>query len=532
MSPDVGVAGVAEVMAEVVGGDALLRVSDPATKQKLQLPFRLTDATNGRALYFANLYRQDRRESHLCMLFQKGKCRSGARCNQVHADRDHIARIRQVFFSANGRTKEDADEPLTHQRSLEVVVSDPYNRASKIVIPFSKTKDTLGRRAFLALSRTAKPAAPLPNYDLCATFSLSGACAMGAACPQIHGSREFVRYLQEGDKPCCPYHGHSDALLNGYRNNIFMINKLGLRCPTPVNRLGITRGLTELVNPSAPLVFPCNRVCRLHQEKRCLFNEGCANLHVCREFYALFCNVTDPSAVALPDPYATPTTGTTTGTSSTNSSVVGVPVAGEAKQNQGLGVPLITEEGALPLWLLPTHVQGLPSVQRCLQSAQAASHKSGGGKATDTVPGDVPYATSEPADSPPQSPEVERHYSTDPNPPQLVEALSSQNIPPSAAPLQYASPVRAPSTTPLPAALPLPPPAQAIPRTWSEVERNAKAGTSLACGIDLQRQLGAFSSCFPWGLPRADSTSKGASQETDADFFTKREISLPPASVR
>eukprot|EP01062_Namystynia_karyoxenos_P015602 TRINITY_DN15664_c0_g1_i1.p1 TRINITY_DN15664_c0_g1~~TRINITY_DN15664_c0_g1_i1.p1 ORF type:complete len:733 (+),score=170.30 TRINITY_DN15664_c0_g1_i1:138-2201(+) len=456
-------------------------VSDPATKQKIALPFALTEHTNGRALYFENLREPGRRESHLCMLYQKSRCKSSARCNQIHADRSHIARLRAEFWEANG-VAEASDEPLAHQRRCEVVVVDPSHAASKIVVPFSKTQDTEGRRRFLEQVDRATPAAQQQDFHLCSTFMYTAKCTQGSACPNIHGSREFLRYLQEGNKPCCPYHGHTVSLIADYRNKLFMINKLGLRCPLPVNRIAATRGLSELLQPSNPLVFSCNRVCRLHQEKRCHFGDDCANLHVCREFYALYCNVTNPAEVALPPPpqqllgappaaappasatppVATPLpgfvagmggialqpaggpflssspppgipsqgraprpprslpTGVATPGPAAGIVVTGTPLSGPPVPQEGWGVPIATEEGSIPLQLLPPKAQ-----------AAAAQHAMGAAN---------PQASQAPAPQPAQGVVLSP-------PPLLPMAMPAGAAPAAAAPVGVQPTTRSPQRT-------------------------------------------------------------------------------------
>ena len=44
-------------------------------------------------------------------------------------------------------------------------------------------------------------------------------------------------------------------------------------------------------------VFNANRACRMFLEGKCPFEKGCANIHICREFYALYVNVLNPHSI-------------------------------------------------------------------------------------------------------------------------------------------------------------------------------------------------------------------------------------------
>eukprot|EP01060_Flectonema_neradi_P012268 TRINITY_DN19143_c0_g1_i1.p1 TRINITY_DN19143_c0_g1~~TRINITY_DN19143_c0_g1_i1.p1 ORF type:complete len:720 (+),score=85.31 TRINITY_DN19143_c0_g1_i1:41-2200(+) len=281
--------------------DKVLIICDPATKQKITIPFGLTEQTSGRILYFQNLTNPSRRESHICMLYQKGKCRSNIRCNQVHVDRGHIARLRAFHFELNGQRGRGSDD--SHQKSLEVVVKDPKSSHLKIIVPYSKTEETLGREDFLSSS---KGGTQTRDFSLCTNHMKGSACSMGNKCKFIHVSSEFMTNLQNVDKPCCPHHGGVPAAsVLSSSLQLVMINKVSQRCNVLHDRVATTAGLREIVasNPASQttIVFCCNRVCRLHQEKRCHHGAGCSNLHICRTYYALFANAAVPGDVRIPN---------------------------------------------------------------------------------------------------------------------------------------------------------------------------------------------------------------------------------------
>ena len=279
--------------------DKVLLICDPATKQKISIPFGLTEQTSGRVLYFQNLANPTRRESHVCMLYQKGKCRSNVRCNQVHVDRGHIARLRAFYFELNIQKNKPPDN--SHKKSLELVVQDPKSPLLKLVIPYSKTEDTTGRDEFLISSKSGTQTR---DFSLCADHLNKISCKKGTNCKFIHANLDLLSNVQDVDSPCCQYHGEiqSDVIVSD-TVQLVMINKVSQRCKLPRERIGTTSGLREIVatNPSSQstIVFCSNRVCRLHQEKRCHHGVGCSNLHVCRTAYALLVNATVPSDVRI-----------------------------------------------------------------------------------------------------------------------------------------------------------------------------------------------------------------------------------------
>ena len=344
--------------------ETVMMVIDPATKQKIPLIFKQTDPTTGRIAYIHNI--GTKRDSYICMLFQKGRCKSHSRCNQIHADRGVVTELRQTYTEENkGASNElgcapvlGSTEPLSHQRALEVVIIDPTDQDSRMSIPVVRTSETVGRHDFFAgLERTGQAG----EARLCmhyATSSLedrekkpTSLCPHGDACKFIHIEAGFLRFVLEPNKPCCTFHGVDHVV--DYKGRVFMVNKKNQRCPLPLNRLMTTKGLRGLVTSHASLVFACNRVCKLHQEKRCQWGRECSNLHICREFYSVFSSSANPAQASLP---STPfhqilPNGKLKLRKKSPESVVGQPVT--LGPQERYGIPLVTDEGPVQKDLLP-----------------------------------------------------------------------------------------------------------------------------------------------------------------------------------
>eukprot|EP01062_Namystynia_karyoxenos_P019669 TRINITY_DN1739_c0_g1_i1.p1 TRINITY_DN1739_c0_g1~~TRINITY_DN1739_c0_g1_i1.p1 ORF type:complete len:697 (+),score=133.24 TRINITY_DN1739_c0_g1_i1:135-2225(+) len=355
-----------------------ISVVDPATKQKVTLQWADTQHTTGRQNYLDNLAARSRRDSYLCMLHQKGMCRSHHRCNQVHGERERVQELRERFFSKHGKPQ-GQDEPLAHQRVLEVIVIDPADPQNRLVLPYAKTSDTLGRREFFQGQRS--PGEAQLEAKVCPRALAGTNCPDGSACAFIHAEKQVIRHTKER-RPCCPFHGDGSSRVDGFRGRCIMVNKSNQRCPVPVERVAGTKGFREVSSAqSGQVVVACNRVCRLHQEKRCPWGPDCANLHLCREFYAMFANCPFPSIQSLPSqpgliitssgkvrpgpaPGGSSSDGDEqgdaaeggAGTLLTSGAVTGLPLQG-IQPKQGLGIPLVTTEGPVPQQLLPPQAQ-------------------------------------------------------------------------------------------------------------------------------------------------------------------------------
>eukprot|EP01060_Flectonema_neradi_P031812 TRINITY_DN4926_c0_g1_i1.p1 TRINITY_DN4926_c0_g1~~TRINITY_DN4926_c0_g1_i1.p1 ORF type:complete len:416 (+),score=74.06 TRINITY_DN4926_c0_g1_i1:54-1301(+) len=345
-------------------------IVDPATKEKLQIPMQNMENTNGLKTYFLNKNNPKRRESYLCMLYQKEKCKSFARCNQIHACRDFVKNKRTNHGAA------ESEEPYTDQRSLEVIVTDPSNPSSKVIIPHIKTIDSPGRAAYHAQQSSFSN-----NFQICPGLLAARNCCVPegpSQCPHIHVQSDFLQFLKR-PRPCCPTHSEQSGV--GFRGRVFMVNRLGQRCALPVDRILETRGLKELTpSNSTLLVFNANRACRMFLEGKCPFESQCHNLHICREFYAFFVNAPNPSLITLQNPtmpgapgHFRPEEAATTQVTAAppvvqqdfqTAPTTAAPTLGvmNAMRIETYGIPLVTEEGPVPIDVLPAQARCKPAM--------------------------------------------------------------------------------------------------------------------------------------------------------------------------
>ena len=355
--------------------ETFAEIVDPATKEKLQIPMQMMENTNGLRTYFMNKNNPKRRESYLCMLYQKEKCKSFARCNQIHTSRTFVKEKRNTHGAA------DAEEPYTDQRSLEVIVTDPSNPISKVIIPHIKTIDSPGRAAYHAQQSSFSN-----NFQICPGLLSGRNCCVPegpSQCPHIHVQSDFLQFLKR-PRPCCPIHSEQTGIT--FRGRVFMVNRLGQRCALPVDRILESRGLKELTPANSTLlVFNANRACRMFLEGKCPFEGQCHNLHICREFYAFFVNAPNPSLITLQNPtmpgapgHFRPEEATTAQTQVTAAPQVAqqdfqaaaaaaattAPALGvvNAMRIETYGIPLVTEEGPVPLDVLPAQARCKPAM--------------------------------------------------------------------------------------------------------------------------------------------------------------------------
>eukprot|EP01059_Diplonema_ambulator_P036977 TRINITY_DN9549_c0_g1_i2.p1 TRINITY_DN9549_c0_g1~~TRINITY_DN9549_c0_g1_i2.p1 ORF type:complete len:281 (+),score=83.00 TRINITY_DN9549_c0_g1_i2:72-914(+) len=230
-------------------------VVDPATKERLLVPLTKMENTNGLRTYFLNRDNPKRRESYLCMLYQKTRCKSHARCNQIHADRDFVKEKRMDQGT-------DIDvEPYSDQRSSEIIVQDPSNPESRVVIPYTKTTETQARKKYLKAQQSTSPPMDPPTYQLCPGYlSGTGCLSPGGPtnCMHIHAQSDFIQFLKR-PRACCKLHGDQVPEFP-FKGRIFMVNRHSQRCALPVERITQTRGLKELLPPSS-LLLVCGRSC-------------------------------------------------------------------------------------------------------------------------------------------------------------------------------------------------------------------------------------------------------------------------------
>eukprot|EP00756_Hemistasia_phaeocysticola_P024164 Hpha_TRINITY_DN15933_c2_g1::TRINITY_DN15933_c2_g1_i1::g.72921::m.72921 len=216
-------------------------------------------------------------KSFLCMLFQKGHCRAGHSCNQLHVDRTAVATLRQVAAKGRSFSAQSNRHFVTELRNIR----DPTTQ-QLIVIPFCKTEESAGREAYGRRRGEGE-------WTLC-TKHLDGTCAKGSACGDIHVEPSHVVRVREGDA-CCPAHApeRADTAPGGQLLRVRLSGRHSDNQTIAPEAVCLTKGLQRLPQqPDGSRHFPIGKVCRLHQENRCDYGRNCNNVHLCRQLYARY----------------------------------------------------------------------------------------------------------------------------------------------------------------------------------------------------------------------------------------------------
>eukprot|EP00754_Rhynchopus_humris_P014772 Rhum_TRINITY_DN14409_c13_g1::Rhum_TRINITY_DN14409_c13_g1_i1::g.88397::m.88397 len=96
--------------ADTLQGLASLLVCDPLTKQRLAVSSELVNATEGLMRHLAEVATVARpKDVHLCMLYQRGRCRMAKQCRQIHVHRPFVHSMRSKF-GADGYRPEQGGE--------------------------------------------------------------------------------------------------------------------------------------------------------------------------------------------------------------------------------------------------------------------------------------------------------------------------------------------------------------------------------------------------------------------------------------
>lgn len=124
----------------------------------------------------------------LCLLFQKGKCNAGSRCNQVHADSVFIETLRQKASTACNCCAEHGDvhsEGLAAESTLVIIDGMP-SEGQKATYHIKSCARTKALEFFLRqASRTQETDLIIPSGKICRLHSLNR-CKFGRDCKNIH----------------------------------------------------------------------------------------------------------------------------------------------------------------------------------------------------------------------------------------------------------------------------------------------------------------------------------------------------------
>eukprot|EP01059_Diplonema_ambulator_P010482 TRINITY_DN20519_c0_g1_i2.p1 TRINITY_DN20519_c0_g1~~TRINITY_DN20519_c0_g1_i2.p1 ORF type:complete len:660 (+),score=240.86 TRINITY_DN20519_c0_g1_i2:45-1982(+) len=272
--------------ARITVGNTLLHttssclVYDPQNKGRYIIPAILLEDTVGKRDYAS------KKQSFVCMLYQKGGenghrgCNAHHACNQLHVSREAVKVLREMASSGQGYT-------VSTGSNFVVELRDVYDASTnaKYVLPYHRTEATLGR-AFYARSR-ADPNAASPQLCL---FYLEGKCRNGKNCRHIHADPPYIAKLRFGN-PCCPMH-HPDRATHPpveipikvrwgpTQGGCFSeVPHMLITSTTGLNSLPIRNGKTGQYK-----CFANGKICRLHRENRCEYGEACNNIHICHSF--------------------------------------------------------------------------------------------------------------------------------------------------------------------------------------------------------------------------------------------------------
>eukprot|EP01004_Peranema_trichophorum_P008286 NODE_703_length_2439_cov_71.008636_g604_i0.p1 GENE.NODE_703_length_2439_cov_71.008636_g604_i0~~NODE_703_length_2439_cov_71.008636_g604_i0.p1 ORF type:complete len:367 (+),score=40.24 NODE_703_length_2439_cov_71.008636_g604_i0:5-1105(+) len=155
----------------------------------------------------------------------------------------------------------------------------------------------------------------LREPSLCILFQ-EGKCKAGSNCNQIHADPEVVQSLRARTRTCCLAHGHRPSNEESFKSAFLSRDDPLQMCTTqgtfniPRCWVARTKYLEEVLEREQDqrqkkkrgyVWFPMNRVCRLHQNKKCTFGTECSHIHICRTFWSKMLEQ-HPELIGEPDP--------------------------------------------------------------------------------------------------------------------------------------------------------------------------------------------------------------------------------------
>eukprot|EP01059_Diplonema_ambulator_P037297 TRINITY_DN9792_c1_g1_i1.p1 TRINITY_DN9792_c1_g1~~TRINITY_DN9792_c1_g1_i1.p1 ORF type:complete len:320 (+),score=81.61 TRINITY_DN9792_c1_g1_i1:75-1034(+) len=177
-----------------------IQVIDPANRTgKIQIPIDITTETVGRSEWL-DTEGDHKKDVSLCMLYQQRRCNAGVKCNQIHADKGYIARLRQEAEMANPRCCPYHDGligakvgrvRLQLQNGIGYDI-DPLvlSRTATLDALMSKVTTGSGEDALLVISTSR----------ICRLHQRN-ACKYGKDCKNIHICREVGTAVSQGLPP-------------------------------------------------------------------------------------------------------------------------------------------------------------------------------------------------------------------------------------------------------------------------------------------------------------------------------------------
>jgi len=126
------------------------------------------------------------RDLSLCLLFQRGQCKAGSKCHQIHADPNYISSLREQAAAGNSCCAAHGDVCsagfLQQNRSVAIVDAT----GSGMAYPLS----CFGRTQLLdQMLRTSGGLCRIPENKICRLHG-QGRCKFGRDCKNVHLCRK------------------------------------------------------------------------------------------------------------------------------------------------------------------------------------------------------------------------------------------------------------------------------------------------------------------------------------------------------
>jgi len=174
-----------------------ISVIDPANRTgKIELDMSLVSETLGLRQYTRRT-KSKKTQFSLCMLFQRGKCKAGSRCHQIHADKAHVNALRQQASAGStccckhgDLRSQEADFANKLPSKFSLAVSETHHR----VLPATLLARTLALEKLLDQRSASKAALEIDIKQICRLHGQSR-CLFGRDCKRFHVCREAMNTL-------------------------------------------------------------------------------------------------------------------------------------------------------------------------------------------------------------------------------------------------------------------------------------------------------------------------------------------------
>eukprot|EP01064_Diplonema_japonicum_P008974 TRINITY_DN1644_c1_g2_i1.p1 TRINITY_DN1644_c1_g2~~TRINITY_DN1644_c1_g2_i1.p1 ORF type:complete len:337 (+),score=46.59 TRINITY_DN1644_c1_g2_i1:52-1011(+) len=231
-------------------------VHDPENKARYVVQPQVCEDTMGYKDY------KTKKQSFLCMLYQKGSCRAKGSCNQLHISQGFVKGVRSHAASLQGAyTVQKKDHFVA-----ELTVLDHSTR-EKLILPYHLTHATVGRQL----------ASKGSLVEICKFHFSSVGCRYASSCRSVHVKPAY-KSIQAS--PCCPFHVSDMTGEMDKPERVTVLNQAGCAVPVPSCYVSTTKGLTRLLDNDFPVV----KICTHFQQARCVHGHLCNNIHVCRSW--------------------------------------------------------------------------------------------------------------------------------------------------------------------------------------------------------------------------------------------------------